>query len=427
MGGAIGALSAGAKREAWKGAYFWIIGVFYFFQGLHVAGIMTYGTIRMAEWGVPVTTQALLKALIAIPTFVKMFSGLLSDRLPVGRLGRRRPYFAASLVVYVPAFVTLLVVRDFSAAFIAAMLGVMIGWMLIDSTMDGLAVDITPEEHQGRFQGIHSATRMAGFGIGSVFIPMLGPAIGWTTTIGLLFVAALVQVASSFFFREPAVTRADLRGQMPLGKVMGEAFGSSRPWMGILLMVSLSAIAAIPGVAQLHVLTDLGWGKDAAGLELYGWLNLTLFGGAAIGSALFGALLSRHGGKFRFHVLTAVAYWVLSLPWLLVGSGGSAPLIFGAMFLSGIGYGLVNVIQFTLGMRLCPASIEGFMFCTLLSFANLGEYALGSNVITGLAGFAGGIIPAFYTLVPFSLLGLVAVKSIIGSSRSGALAAGRAA
>ena len=413
----IAALGPEAKRAGWKNAYFGLIGFFYFFQGLHLSGIMTFGTIRMAEWDVPVAAQALLKALIAIPSFVKMFSGLLSDRVPFGRLGRRRPYFIASVAVYVPAFIILLAVDSFGGLFIASLLGVMVGWMFIDSTMDGLAVDITPQEHQGRFQGIHSAARLAGFAIGSVFIPMLGPAVGWSLTIGILFAAALLQAGASFFFREPSVSREELKGLMPLGTVMKQAFGSRRPWMGIILMLSLSAIAAIPGVAQLHILTDLGWSRDPGRLALYGWLNLALFGGGAAGSFVFGRLFARHGESMRFHAIAALLYWALCLPWLLVGDRDAVVLIFIAMFLSGIGYGLVNVIQFTIGMRLCPASIEGFMFCTLMSFANIGEYALGSNIITSLAPSLGGLIPAFFSLIPFSIFGLLALRPILGAGR----------
>jgi MFS family permease len=138
-----------------------------------------------------------------------------------------------------------------------------------------------------------------------------------------------------------------------------------------------------------------------------------------VGSFVFGRLFSRHGESLGFHALTAVLYWILTLPWLLVGSGDSTLLIFSAMFLSGIGYGLINVIQFTIAMRLCPASIEGFMFCTLMSFANIGEYALGANVITSLAGPAGGLIPAFFTLVPLSLLGFFAIARILAPSAKG--------
>jgi MFS family permease len=420
----IKALEIESKRALWKDRYFILIGVFYFFQGLHLAGIGVYGNIRMAAWGVPVATQALLRAFIVLPTFVKMFSGLLSDRRPMGRIGRRRPYFALSLVIYLPSFILLLSLNSFSFVFLLALFGVMLGWMFCDSTMDGLSVDITPPEHQGRFQGVHSAARMVGFGIGSVFIPMVGPAIGWPATILILFAAALAQVAMAFLYREPSVTRAELRELTPLKAVMGEAFGSSRPWLGIALMLALSAVSAVPGVAQIHILTDLGWSKDPAKLKLYGWLNLAFYAGAAIGSAAFGELYRRRGSRLRFHVLTAALYWVFCLPWLLLGGGDSPTLIFASMFSSGIGYGLVNVLTFSIAMKLCPASIEGFMFFTFMSFANIGEYALGANIITSLSGLVGGLIPAFYTLVPFSLLWIWAVRGILAHERRDAAVAG---
>ncbi|HTX73667.1 MAG TPA: MFS transporter [Rectinemataceae bacterium] len=415
----IESLSLESKRRGFRNYYFWVIGVFYLFQGFYLAGIMTYGTIRMSEWAVPVATQTLIKTLIALPTFLKMFSGLLSDRVPVGTKGRRKPYIFLGLLIYLPAFALMAFHDRYDFIWIVSLAGVMVAWMFVDGTMDGLAVDITPDEQQGSFQGVHSATRMVGFAAGSVLIPLIGPRIGWTTTVLLMAISALVQTLSAFFFREPTVTRRDLRTLMPLGTVLKEAFGSSRPWMGILFMLSLTAVTAIPGVAQMYILTDLGWGRDPALLHLYGFLNFALFGGAAIGSFVFGRLMSTRTYSLSFYVWTTVLYWLLMIPWLFVGRfGSSATVIFLCQFLSGIGYGLGNVIVFTIAMRLCPASIEGFMFCTFMSFSNVGEYALGANVITGLSGAVGGILPAFFTLIPFSLLALLFVSFILKSLRS---------
>jgi len=421
----IDSLSLDSKRRHFRNSYFWIIGVFYLFQGFYLSGIMTYGSVRMSEWAVPVTTQTLIKTLVALPTFLKMFSGLLSDRLPLGRLGRRKPYIFLGFIFYVPAFAILAFHDSYDALWIVSLMAVMAGWMLVDGTMDGFAVDITPDEFQGGFQGVHSATRMVGFAAGSVLIPLIGPRLGWTTTVALMAFAALVQTVSAFFFREPRVTRADLKTLMPLRAVLKGAFGNAKPWMGILFMLSLTAVTAIPGVAQLYILTNLGWGRDPGLLKLYGFLNLALFGGAAIGSFVVGRIMSTRTYSMPFYTLTTVAYWILMLPWLLVArSGGGVPLIFACQFLSGIGYGLGNVIVFTIAMRLCPASIEGFMFCTFMSFSNIGEYALGANVITGLSGAMGGIIPSFFTLLPFSLLALLFVGAIIGALKKGAVPLG---
>ena len=287
---------------------------------------MTYGGVRMSEWAVPVTTQTLIKTLVALPTFLKMFSGLLSDRVPIASWGRRKPYIFLGLVFYVPAFAVMAFHDAYDAVWIASLMAVMAGWMIVDGTMDGFAVDITPDEFQGSFQGVHSATRMVGFAAGSVLIPLIGPKFGWTPTVALMAVAAIVQTVSAFFFREPRVTRQDLKNLMPLRAVLKEAFGSSKPWMGILFMLSLTAVTAIPGVAQLYILTNLGWGRDPGLLKLYGLLNLTLFGGAAIGSFVFGRIMSRRIHSMLFYVLTTVVYWILMLPWLLVArSGGTIP------------------------------------------------------------------------------------------------------
>ncbi len=69
------------KVAHWKNSYFWIEAIFYFLQGMFLAGIMQYGSVRLAEWSVPLAQQATFTAVTGIPAFLKMFIGLILHRL----------------------------------------------------------------------------------------------------------------------------------------------------------------------------------------------------------------------------------------------------------------------------------------------------------------------------------------------------------
>ena len=70
------------------------------------------------------------------------------------------------------------------------------------------------------------------------------------------------------------------------------------------------------------------------------------------------------------------------------------------------------VLTYSVVMRVCPKSIEGFMFATLTSSMNIGLYALTPNVIAFFVprlGFASSL----FTVVPFTMIGLLVLNIIL--------------
>ena len=69
----------------------------------------------------------------------------------------------------------------------------MLAWMLVDSTLDALTVDITPHESSGKIQSAASGSRSVGVAVGTLFVSLLGPRIGWTPVLVALGAGALLQ------------------------------------------------------------------------------------------------------------------------------------------------------------------------------------------------------------------------------------------
>lgn len=154
------------KSSHWKNMYFWIEAVFYFLQGLFLAGLSAYGNVRMAEWAIPLAQQATLTALTGIPAYLKMFIGLLSDRVIVGKWGRRKPYLILGLIIAIPSYIFFITTQNFTGLLIGQTLA-FLAWAFSDTTLDALTVDITPQEYDSRMQSYAQGGRYLGMAIGA--------------------------------------------------------------------------------------------------------------------------------------------------------------------------------------------------------------------------------------------------------------------
>lgn len=123
-------------------------------------------------------TQSTVIAVIGLPLYLKMIPGLLSDRVLIGRWGRRKPYIFLGGILYLPAFALLIGIREFNLLWLGAILLALIAWMLVDSTLDALTVDITPKNRVAQMQGAAWGSRLGGMALTSLLVPLLGPRIG---------------------------------------------------------------------------------------------------------------------------------------------------------------------------------------------------------------------------------------------------------
>ena len=104
------------KQESWKEYYPTLEGLFYFFQGIFYTGFQVGIGIKMVNiWGFDVAQSAAVMMIISIPVFLKMFTGLLSDRVPWGKLGRRKPYLLLGGILYIPSFVGIALMEVYSS------------------------------------------------------------------------------------------------------------------------------------------------------------------------------------------------------------------------------------------------------------------------------------------------------------------------
>lgn len=402
-----------AKRANWRDSFFLFEGIFYFFQGFYLTGMHTFLGVSMANFQMPLGIQASISATIGLPTYLKMFFGLLTDRVPFAKFGRRRPYIALGALLYVPAFALLIMMKEFNTLWVVAALSAQVAWVMVDTALDAMTVDVTPSEKTGKIQGAAQSSKMAGMALGMLVVPLIGPRIGWTPTVVIIAIFALIQAGAALLFREIPVKREDLKNEMKLSMVIKQAFRKKTSWLSILFSIFFMGSIGLSSLISPYLLTTLGWSRSEETMAIFGVVNLIHYGAAALGAAIIGPFASKYKDNINFFAIVSIFFWLCILPWFLVKNQADSHFwVYAAQFTYGIARGAMAVLTYSVVMRVCPKSIEGFMFATLTSSMNIGLYALTPNVVAFFVPHM-GFASSLFTVVPFTMIGLLVLNIIL--------------
>lgn len=402
------------KRENWSHHFLWLEGAAYFFASLMLAGMYTYAATTMAGWGFSTTKQASVLAFVHLPAYLKMLSCLASDRFPILGWGRRKPYVWLGMALSILSFTILIFQDSYGPMWIAPMMGVVAAALIVDGTLDGLTVDVTPPEKAGIMQGSARAGYSLGLGVGYLMTPRLGLAIGWTATLVLIAIFTMLQAIAVLCFRETPITRQEIRESSPLWSTLRHVFARPVSWLGLGFALLFMTTSGIAQVVNVYLLTELGWNDDPELLKSFGTATTLQHTASFVGALLFGGLIARFRNRFGGYLALTVAAWILIAPWLLVHiNPESIHTIYLVQCLYGFGSIAISVMAFAVLMRLCPAPIEGFMFALYMSLVNLGVLFIAPVTITRLQHLVGGLIPAFFSILVYTVVGLVVLRAIL--------------
>ncbi len=98
--------------------------------------------------------RIVFQAVIWLPWYLKVFFGVLSDNLPIGGYGRRKPYMLFAGVVGIIGWVTIPLYTEFSLLLVVSGILASFGTGMSDAVVDALAVEITPQRRRGALQGL---------------------------------------------------------------------------------------------------------------------------------------------------------------------------------------------------------------------------------------------------------------------------------
>jgi predicted MFS family arabinose efflux permease len=393
------------KVAHWKNTYFWIEAIFYFLQGMFLAGIMQYGSVRLAEWSIPLAQQASFTAVTGIPAYFKMFIGLLTDRVIVGKWGRRKPYIILGLILTIPAYIFYITTQSYTGLLIAQTLA-FVSWAFVDTTLDALTVDITPDEHDSRMQSHAQAGRYFGMALGAFAVPTLGPVIGWTTIIVIIGLFGILMPISALFIREGEVSKEDLKGEMALGAMFKEAFSDKKTWLAMCISILIFGGITYNMVGN-YVLTNFDWVSDASKMRVYGIASLLGLLGTMVGSLIIGRIYKKLGFKMRTIIIVTGIFLALTALWFVFELNPDNVWLYTlCTFLRNIGNGMMVVTTYTIIMKVAKPSIEGFIFALMTSVMNIGQILISPKTL-------GATLPKLGITVSLLILSMAVVLAVV--------------
>ena len=187
----------------YKNRYTSVFSLNYFIQGVNQSIFTVVVPIYVLNLlgAVNAADIAAMGSIIMIPFVMKLIFGLLSDKIEIGKLGRRKPWiigpacFAGVMWMITPP----LLFSDPQAAFtIFTIIGffVMLGTAMSDTAMDGFIMDICPKERLGRVMGATWGFRSIGIISGGLVVLLL---INFVPVITILYMLGIITILFSLF------------------------------------------------------------------------------------------------------------------------------------------------------------------------------------------------------------------------------------
>lgn len=345
----------------------------YFIQGAAYAYVVNFQKPFLFAQGISTQTIGLFTSSLLAPFILKIFLGMLSDRVPFGRFGGRKPYMAIGLLLFAFSYTGLAWVspgEHFTLFWIITWCA-SLGLALFDTCADGWAIDVASDQEQSYIQASMIAGRSLGLVVMSLAFGWMALSYGFSAIFILL--GAMAFVVLLIVFLVPHVPQSTVHQSQDISWAnLYQPFYICFAVFGV--VYSISSFGT-DGLLTLHL-------SEARGIDS---LNIGVYGMARGFGALFGA--------FAYAML--VQRWGLrKLQWvaiLALGLGCLLPLWSLPVFLSGLLWGFCWGFQetafVTLAMRFSEGAWAATFFALSMIFSNIGTSigeALGGQLVPHL-------------------------------------------
>ena len=387
------------------------LSLLYFAQGLPFGFIEVAMLAWLAQNGVSAAAIGSVLAALALPWTFKLAYGFIMDRYAFLHMGRRRPWIIIGQLGLVAAFAAMAIANPSPAqigliASIAFFIGLSSATQ--DVAVDGLAVDILPEDEiekaNGYMFGGQALGMAAGGGVGGFLIAYYSLAAA-AMTMAVLVATILILV---ILLRERPGERllpwtAGQASQRNLDIHLGAFMPIIRNLFRVMftrqtliLMPAMVAVCGATGIflglAPLFSANILDWEKSTYS----GWASTASLVAGLAAIFLFGHAASWLGARRSF-ILCAAATAAIALAMLALKSEWSSSVVFiCSIFAFKAMFVLRGVTGGALSMRLCAPAVAATQFAVFMAIANLGR-AMGSASLGWLDSLGG--IPAMFAAI----------------------------
>lgn len=338
-----------------------IFGLLYFIQGAILSYFTGFNGIYLLSFGVSMKEVGLIGLIGMLPFVLKIFLGILSDRVNLLNFGFRKPYILIGVAVQMLSLVLVPFLNPSENFGLFALLAfvLMTGMALYDTATDGLALDTTPDEEQGTIQGFMVGGRALGVTVISVFFGFFANYVSWRVAFWSLAVISAVALVLSLFIKEIA-----LRERPAFKWSAFKAFGRKE----IFSLAILGALYSFIINSAAEIMNPFFEARFNIS-PFFAGLYSAIWGlGIVLGGLLGGKGTDKLG--HRKSVWAAMVISFISILLFLVVPSPQIAFIIALVF--GFAFGFYETVYFATSMARTDPRIAASMFSILMAIANIG-------------------------------------------------------
>ena len=363
----------------------------YFAQGIPQGFLSIAIPAWLASLGVSAGAIASYLAVIVLPWAFKLVAGPFMDRFEFLPMGRRRPWVLGAQLGLTLSFLALTLVRQPDEQMgLLMLIGVLINSFAAtqDVAVDGMAIDLTPVNEQGRLNAFMSFGKAIGWaGTAAVSGVLLATAGMAVTALAAAAVSGALFLAFVFVLERPgervlpwSAGKAASRHQA--GNSFRAVFAGLNAVLWTRASVVVMAIMLFDGLVS-------GYGHalmPVAAVNLFGytapqWSQLVAIMGlvGAVAALSLGPMIDRFGVKRMLILTTALvgihAFMLAQTQFMWENSTYIRVMLSAWVLMSPV----VMVCVIALAMTVCASAASATQFAIYMSTANLGA-AAGSKL-----------------------------------------------
>lgn len=346
----------------------------YFLEGAVLTYFSAFNVLYLRSFDLSFSLIGIVGGITLLPFILKIFIGLLSDRVNLFRGGHRKPYILIGLVLQTLAF---LLVPQFNpntqfSLYLTMMILAALGMSTYDTTTDGLSIDTTPEQDRGLVQGLMVGGRALSAVITAALMGIFSQNGQWALIFYMIAALGVLTLALAALVQE----KKERTPEMQFSKAAFAAFKDKAFLLflalGVIYPLALYSAQGMVG-AYLNERLEISLGMVG--------LYTSVFGIGTVLGGLVGGPLMRKIGE-RNSVLAALL--ITSAVTFVLALTTSAWLMWAIVFLFGFAFGYYETVYFALGMAFSDPRIAAFMFSVIMAVGNFG--------IAGGAPLAGALV-----------------------------------
>ena len=334
----------------------------YFVEGAVLTYFSAFNILYLRSYELSFSLIGIVGGVTLIPFVLKIFIGYLSDRVPLFKIGHRKPYILLGLILQTTAFMLLPLIiptKQFGLYLTLVILAAL-GMSTYDTTTDGLSIDTTPEKDRGLVQGLMVGGRALSAVITAALMGLFSQKGHWSLIFYMIAILGLLAFVLTLFVKD----NQERTSETQFSRTAFSSF-KDKSFLLFLILGIIYPLALYSSQGMIGAFLNEGLGISLGTVGLY----TSVFGvGTILGGVIGGPLMKKIGE--RSSVLTALL--ITSVVTFVLAVTPTAGLMWAIVFLFGFAFGYYETVYFAMGMDFSDPRIAAFMFAFIMAVGNIG-------------------------------------------------------